>query len=63
VPPGFAPADQALLTDPQTSGGLLVSCEPSALAEVMATFARHGFESAAVIGRVAAGAPGLVVQT
>src|SRR5690349_15289518 len=27
----FAPADQALLSDPQTSGGLLVSCTPGAL--------------------------------
>jgi selenide, water dikinase len=62
LPERFAAADLALLTDPQTSGGLLVSCDPRSLAEVMATFARHGFESAAAIGRVAAGAPGLVVE-
>jgi selenide,water dikinase len=56
LPEEFAPADHALLTDPQTSGGLLVSCAPSALDEVMAVFHRHGFEDAAAIGRLQAGA-------
>ena len=37
----FAPEDRALLTDPQTSGGLLVSCAPAALGEVLAIFRRH----------------------
>ena len=46
---------KALLTDPQTSGGLLVSCDPSAVAEVLALFAREGFASAAVIGEMTAG--------
>ena len=55
LPANFADADQALLTDPQTSGGLLVSCEPQALPEVLATFARHGFADAAVVGRIEAG--------
>jgi selenide,water dikinase len=61
---GFAAEDRALLTDPQTSGGLLVSCEPAALDAVLATFRRHGFEHAAVVGRVTAPAgpaPRLVV--
>ena len=44
--------DRALLTDPQTSGGLLVSCEPAAVDAVLATFARHGFAAAAPVGRV-----------
>jgi selenide,water dikinase len=52
LPAGFADEDRALLTDPQTSGGLLVSCEPSAVDAVLATFARHGFGQAAVVGRV-----------
>jgi selenide,water dikinase len=58
---GFAPEDRALLTDPQTSGGLLVACAPSAAEEVLATFRRHGFADAAVVGSVAEGAPRLVV--
>jgi selenide, water dikinase len=60
---GFAPADRALLSDPQTSGGLLVSCAPEAADEVLALFRRHGFAAAAVIGEVgdAASPPVLVV--
>ena len=43
---GFAAPDPALLTDPQSSGGLLVSCAPAALAEPLAVFHRHGFGAA-----------------
>jgi selenide,water dikinase len=50
LPAGFSAAEQALLTDPQTSGGLLVSCEPGKVEEVLAIFQRHGFGQAAVIG-------------
>jgi selenide,water dikinase len=53
LPAGFDPADQALLTDPQTSGGLLVACAPDALDAVRATFTRHGFAQTAVVGHVA----------
>jgi selenide,water dikinase len=52
LPAGFAAEDQALLTDPQTSGGLLVACAPAAVDAVRAVFARHGFAQAAVVGRV-----------
>jgi selenide,water dikinase len=52
LPAGFASEDQALLTDPQTSGGLLVSCEPGTVNTVLAIFREHGFEAAAVVGRV-----------
>jgi len=52
LPPQFDPVAQALLTDPQTSGGLLVSCAPGAVEQVLAVFAAHGFEAAAVIGEV-----------
>jgi selenide,water dikinase len=63
LPSGFAAPDRALLTDPQTSGGLLVSCEPAAVDAVMQTFRRHGFEQAVVIGSVQAAQakPALVV--
>ncbi|MEY4763335.1 MAG: hypothetical protein RI907_8 [Pseudomonadota bacterium] len=53
LPAGFTAEDRALLTDPQTSGGLLVSCLPSAVDDVLAVFRRHGFDQAAVVGRVA----------
>ena len=61
---GFDAIDQALLSDPQTSGGLLVSCAPESLDAVMAVFERHGFAQAAVVGEVAAKAgdrAGLIV--
>jgi selenide,water dikinase len=52
LPAGFDPVYQALLSDPQTSGGLLVSCTPDAVDAVLAVFARHGFGQAAVVGEV-----------
>jgi len=54
---GVTDTQRVLLTDPQTSGGLLVSCEPGSVDEVLALFAREGFGDAAVIGRMTAGAP------
>jgi selenide,water dikinase len=62
LPAGFAALDQALLSDPQTSGGLLVSCTPEAVAAVLTVFRRHGFEQAALVGEIAAGAPGPKLQ-
>jgi selenide,water dikinase len=50
--PGL-PADcQTLLSDPQTSGGLLVCCSPDTVPEVLAVFKRHGFDDAAVVGHI-----------
>ncbi len=45
---------QALLSDPQTSGGLLVSCSPESVDAVLAVFKQHGFHAASRIGRVVA---------
>jgi selenide,water dikinase len=47
--------ERALLTDPQTSGGLLVSCAPEAVADVLATFHQQGFSQAAAIGEITSG--------
>jgi len=44
-----------LLADPQTSGGLLVSCAPECEAEVLAIFRRQGFADARTIGSFSAG--------
>jgi selenide,water dikinase len=52
LPDGFSPTDQALLTDPQTSGGLLAACAPAAAETVLETFRRHGCDRVAVIGQV-----------
>jgi selenide,water dikinase len=57
LPDGFAADDRALLTDPQTSGGLLVACAAGVVGSVLAVFRRHGFDDAAVVGRVAQRSP------
>jgi selenide, water dikinase len=64
LPANFAKEDQALLTDPQTSGGLLVTCNATSVHDVMAIFRRHGFEAVAEIGHIAAqhGGPRLTVR-
>ena len=52
---GIAEWQKQLLTDPQTSGGLLVACAPENEAEVLALFARQGFADARLIGSFKAG--------
>jgi len=54
LPEGFAAIDQALLSDPQTSGGLLVSCAPEAVTQVLAVFNRLGFAQACEVGEILA---------
>ncbi|HET9978587.1 MAG TPA: selenide, water dikinase SelD [Burkholderiaceae bacterium] len=64
LPAAFAAEDKALLSDPQTSGGLLVTCDAAAVGAVMDVFRRHGFDAAAEVGEVLAHAAGpcLVVR-
>jgi selenide,water dikinase len=52
LPEGFTKAQYALLTDPQTSGGLLVSCGQDVVKDVLAIFQKHGFSEACVIGQM-----------
>jgi selenide,water dikinase len=52
LPEQFSPAQQALLTDPQTSGGLLVSCSADTVTAVLEIFKQHHFASACVIGQM-----------
>ena len=52
---------RALLTDPQTSGGLLVACAPNAVEHVLACFQAEGFARAAVIGEVIGATPRVAV--
>lgn len=46
-----------LLTDPQTSGGLLVACAHERAEAILSTIRDAGFAQAAIIGRIEAGAP------
>jgi selenide,water dikinase len=54
LPTDFAAVDQALLSDPQTSGGLLVSCAPDAVDAVLAVFRQLGFDDACEVGEITA---------
>jgi selenide,water dikinase len=55
LPAGAPEWQRKLVTDPQTSGGLLVACAPQAEAAVLAEFRKRGFAQATAIGRLAAG--------
>ncbi len=57
----FSDTERALLTDPQTSGGLLLSCAPEVVTEVLAVFLQEGFDHAVVIGEIAEGKPHIAV--
>jgi len=58
----LTPMHRALLTDPQTSGGLLVACDPAAADAVLEVFRADGFGAAAVIGRMEAGPARVAVK-
>lgn len=60
--PGIGRFPQDMLTDPQTSGGLLAACAPEATDKVLALFAAAGFHDAAVIGTAEAGPAQIVVR-
>jgi len=51
-----------LLTDPQTSGGLLVACEPTAAEDIATRIASAGYRSARLIGVASEGSPSIVVR-
>jgi selenide,water dikinase len=59
---GLGDSERALLTDPQTSGGLLVSCMPDTVTEVLSIFLQQGFSHVSVIGEVVEGEPGIEVR-
>jgi selenide,water dikinase len=56
-PEAASPSLRALLTDPQTSGGLLVACAPEAVDAVLGVFQGEGHADAAVVGAVEPAGP------
>jgi selenide,water dikinase len=52
---GVSAVQQALLSDPQTSGGLLVCCDAGSVEQVLEIFRNGDFLDAAVIGDIVAG--------
>ena len=55
LPAGAPDWVKKLVTDPQTSGGLLVACAPEDERRVLDAFAKEGFSEARRIGRLAEG--------
>lgn len=55
IEPALATEWKNLLTDPQTSGGLLVACARESVPDVLDLFAQAGFADAAEIGELEAG--------
>ena len=62
LPDADRDAVRLLLTDPQTSGGLLVACAPEAVDAALAVFRDEGFDRAAVIGEITAGPARVLVR-
>ncbi|MBF0356938.1 MAG: selenide, water dikinase SelD, partial [Alphaproteobacteria bacterium] len=60
--PGILDWQRNLLTDPQTSGGLLVACAPDSVSDVLSGFHAEGFADAAVIGKLEVGKAGISVS-
>ena len=58
---GHGEVDRLLVADAQTSGGLVFGVDPAATADVLARLADTG-HTAALIGRAAAGTPGIVLR-
>jgi len=59
--PDCPPWRRQILTDPQTSGGLLVACAPGPADGLLRTIRNAGYPAASIIGEMRAGAPGIEV--
>jgi selenide,water dikinase len=62
LPPGALEWHKKLLTDPQTSGGLLVACDKASVSQVLDVFKRQGFKYACEIGGLSAGPATITVS-
>ena len=62
LPDGFESWRCDLLTDPQTSGGLLIAVEPGSADTVLANARAAGFPNSAIVGRLVDGPARVVVQ-
>lgn len=62
LPADFPEWRRNVLTDPQTSGGLLIACEAAAADEICAALRNEGYPLAAIIGHAKAGTIGISVK-
>ena len=61
LPAGLPDWQRHLLSDPQTSGGLLVACAPGRAKDIVETIHAAGYPAAQVIGHADAGTPGITI--
>lgn len=61
LPPELPSWRRALLTDPQTSGGLLVACKADQADSICAMIKAAGYPCASIIGSVSAGEPAIEI--
>src|SRR5262249_44263811 len=57
LPPDCSEWRRHLLTDPQTSGGLLIACDSTRAADLLKRIVDSGYPRAQVIGRAESGKP------
>jgi len=62
LPDDFPMAMRHLLTDAQTSGGLLVACDPAAAPALLSRIHEEGYPQATIIGVAQAGRPEVVMR-
>jgi selenide,water dikinase len=62
LPAGLPDWQRHLLTDPQTSGGLLVSCAPEGAQSIARAIVAAGYPFARIIGHLEQGAPKIRVE-
>ena len=55
LPAAFELWQRQLLTDPQTSGGLLIACAPEEAASILSEIQGAGYGTARIIGEMTAG--------
>jgi selenide,water dikinase len=63
LPADFPDWRRHLLTDPQTSGGLLIACDPSRAAEVTRAITEAGYPRACIIGHAETGPPSITIRS
>jgi len=61
LPAAFEPWQRQILTDPQTSGGLLIACAPTHATSLLKQIRSAGYSSANIIGEMAEGSGAAVV--
>ena len=62
LPNGCADWRRHLLTDPQTSGGLLIACAPERAAGMVQSIREAGYPGARIVGRAEAGDASVIVR-